>query len=187
MQIRFERRHRRKGKSMFWGILFITIGLIMLINYTLGINLPILRIVLSVGIIYLGVRLLFGSFGMDVKKVSNARQAIFTESQFSWDDNTRGKDFETVFGQSTLDLTTVEVGPDSPEIKLDTVFGKTTLIIKPGTAFRIDSEAFLGSVKMNGKKLSGLGENTFTSDNFDASKPHLKIKATAVFGEIEVK
>lgn len=172
---------------MFWGLLFLTIGFIMILNYTLGANLPLVRIVFSVGIIYVGFKMLFGSFGVDMQRVSNSNQAIFSKGTFSWNDEKKNKGYDTVFGDSVLDLRDVSFENGGKEIEMNTVFGKTEVILKEGTPFIIESEAVFGSVKMPERKLSGFGENTYSSANFDINQPHIRLKTAAVFGEVEIR
>lgn len=184
-----SRFNKKKGGNVFWGVLFIVVGVVLLINYAFGIHLPLLRILISVGIIYIGFKMLFGSFGVELNKVASSNKTVFTKNQMKWDDvaSSKEKEFDVVFGSGVLDLSAIGELIETKKVEINTVFGETTLLLNPLTPYRIKSEAVMGSVQTAGRKNAGIGENSWESETFDPAKPHLEITITSVFGSVKVE
>ncbi len=192
MEIKFEKKEKRR--SMFWGIAFIVLGFVMLLNYVLGINLPAFRILFSIGIIYVGISLLFGGFNLKLNRVSTANEAIFSESKFSLDFSETNKEsgsgerdqkFQTVFGNGELDLTEVDFSKGPVNVRLDTVFGETRLIVKKGTNVKLTTDTVFGSTNLPKGNKSILGKFTYDL-GADENSPQVNVKANVVFGALEV-
>lgn len=187
-------KSEEKGRSMFWAIAFIVLGSVMLLNYALGINLPAIRILFSVGIIYLGVSMLFGGFNIKLNRVSTANEAIFSESKFTLnladdkeeaDANDKDQKFQTVFGNGELDLSDVDFSKGSVNVRLDTVFGETRLIVKKGTNVRLTTDTVFGSTNLPKGNKSILGKFTYDL-GANENAPTINVKANVVFGSLEV-
>lgn len=177
------------GSNMFWGIFFVVLGVLMLINYVFGMNLPVLRILFSVFIIYIGIKMLFGSFGFETKKVTTDYQAIFSKSSFQFpskDNKEANNDYQTVFGNGILDLTTLDLSQGPQKMELDNVFGQTTLILKKDTPFKVDASVVFGQISLPDKKMSSIGDWFYQSENYSQNPNHLDIKADVVFGQLVI-
>lgn len=171
------------GSKMFWGVFFIAIGVILILNFVFGLNLPILRTLFAVFLIYTGFKILFGNFGMEFRKYKSDTQAIFTESDFKYSEE-KDNSFSTVFGHSRLDLTNSDILKMRDSIEINTVFGSTRVKIPKDFPMKVKAEVAFGRVLFPTKEFNALGETTFTSDNFKSDLPYLNIKAHAVFGDI---
>ncbi len=180
-------------KSMFWGLALVTIGLLFLVQSIFKIDLPILRILIGVGIVYLGVKMIFGSFGLEIRgakleKVATATSVIFTEADLkSKTDNTVNRDFQTVFGNSKLDLTNLTAEEMAEKIEVSTVFGKTEVLTPKDMPLVVETNTAFGSVNVRGDKTTAIGNGVFRTPGFEANKPYLKIEANSVFGEVEIR
>ena len=178
---------------MFWGVALVVIGLLFLIQSIFKIDLPILRILLGVGIVYLGVKMIFGSFGLEVRgtkleKVATATSVVFTEADLrSKSDNKVNRDFQTVFGTSKLDLS--DLGPEelSEKIEVSAVFGKTQVTTPAGIPLVVETNTAFGSVNVRGDKTTAIGNGIYRTPGFQTDKPYLKIEANSVFGEVEIR
>ena len=112
-------------KSMFWSLFFISLGVLLLIQRTLSIYLPLTRIFLGLFIIYLGVKLVFGSFGIEinrgkVNKIATSTEFVFSSGAFKlYDMDKTNKKFSTVFGNSTLDLSDLSKITPEDQIKIE--------------------------------------------------------------------
>lgn len=179
--------------SMFWGIALVTIGLIFLVQSIFKIDLPIFRILLGVGIVYLGVKMIFGSFGLEIRgakleKVATATSVVFTEADLkSKSDNVVNRDFQTVFGNSKLDLSDLNSEELSEKIEVSAVFGKTQVITPRDLPLVVETNTAFGSVNVRGDKTSAIGNGIFRTPGFQSDKPYLKIEANSVFGEVEIR
>lgn len=180
-------------KSMFWGIALVTIGLILLIQSIFKIDLPIFRILIGVGIVYLGVKMVFGSFGIEIRgakleKVATATSVIFTDADLkSKSDDKVNRDFQTVFGNSRLDLSSLSENELAEKIEVSTVFGKTQIVTPENLPLLVETNTAFGSVNVRGDKTSAIGNGVFRTQGFHSDKPYLKIEANSVFGEVEIQ
>lgn len=178
-------------RKMFWGLTFVCLGLILLANYMFGFNLPVFRILFSLAIIYLGLSMLFGSFGVGINKVATDNQAVFSSSQFKFDfmgadEGKKGREYSTVFGESELDLTDVDLSKGSVDLKMNTVFGDTKLIVRKDTPLRIRTNAVFGNAALPNKNSSAMGKFKYESQGLAAGAPALNVDANVVFGQFEV-
>jgi len=179
---------------MFWGVFFVVLGILMLLNYVFGLHLPVFRILFAVFIIYLGIKMLFGSFGFETRKITTDYQAVFSKSKFSFpsqDNNRNGKessnDYQTVFGNSELDLTTIDLTKGNEKIEIDNVFGQTKLYLKKETPFKIESSVVFGQISLPDKQMSSIGDWSYQSESFSKDKNHLLIQADVVFGQLVIE
>jgi predicted membrane protein len=173
---------------MFWGIFFVILGSLMLINYIFGLHLPIFRILVAIGIIYLGVKILFGSH-FSGKKITTDYQAVFSTAKFNFpsrDSTDTANEYSTVFGDATLDLQDLDLSKGPADIEMNVVFGQTNILLKKGTPYKLESTTVFGSIQVPEKKTSSIGEWSHQSDNYSTEKNHLTIHANVVFGQLKV-
>jgi len=176
--------------NMFWGVFFVVLGILMLLNYVFGLHLPVFRILFAVFIIYLGIKMLFGSFGFEARKITTDYQAVFSKSKFvypSQDSKESSNDYQTVFGNSELDLTTIDLTKGNEKIEIDNVFGQTKLYLKKETPFKIESSVVFGQISLPDKQMSSVGDWSYQSENFSKDKNHLLILADVVFGQLVIE
>lgn len=182
---------------MFWAILLISVGTVLLLNAIFGIDLPIMRILFGVFLVYIGVSILFGAFHLRIgNKISSDTEAIFSKSEFVYHssgggDNNHSKsrinrEFTTVFGEGVLDLLDVEVADKSIPIKVNSVFGTTTIKIKRGLPFRVKSNVVFGSAELPERNYNALGQFQYNSPAAGESGPALRIELNVVFGHAKV-
>jgi predicted membrane protein len=178
--------------KMFWGVFFTTIGVILLIKYVLGIHLPVMRILVALGFIYIGVNMLFGTFGFRIQRQATDTAAIFSTSQFQFTmDNDEhksgsGRHYQTVFGEGVLDLTDVDLSKGSVDLDVKTVFGETQVLVKKGTPIRIQTNTVFGGTELPNKNFSALGKFTYATDGLSEGAPALNIHSDVVFGSFRI-
>jgi predicted membrane protein len=178
---------------MFWGIMLFAIGTLIIIQQIFNIDLPIIRILFGVFVMYLGAKLIFGSFGISISGFNNSSKVtdssvLFAEADFKSKSENNGlnKKYSTVFGQANLDLSELNDTDLKEEIKIENVFGKTYIKTKSGIPISADVSVAFGSVKVRDQKLNAFGEMNFRSPNFNESQPYLKLKIECAFGEVIV-
>ncbi|MCB9025889.1 MAG: hypothetical protein H6625_06200 [Bdellovibrionaceae bacterium] len=176
---------------MFWGAIFTAIGISMIINHVFKIDLPIFQICIGVFLIYLGVKWIFGSFDMDIKPRITNSAAIFGKGDFSFPTGEQEKDknkakYEVVFGSGTIDLRGIDLSKEDVNIKIETVFGESILLIDKNTPFTIKSETVFGQTSLPMENKSFMGTQSYRSENFNDSTNHLIIKANVVFGSLKI-
>lgn len=165
--------------GIFWGVLLVVIGILFILKYSLHLNISIFRIVIAVILIYLGVSLIFGQFG--IKSGSNV---IFSERTIK--PETLEEEYNIVFGRGYIDLTNIPTSELNKSIKIATVFANTTLKIDPNMPIEIDIDCAFGStVTPDGTSIS-FGDRIYRTPSVGSGQSYLKIKADTVFGVLEV-
>ncbi|MGZ3797782.1 MAG: hypothetical protein ACXVB1_15535, partial [Pseudobdellovibrionaceae bacterium] len=154
-----------------------------------GINIPIIKILFGLFLLYLGVKVIFGAFSWDFNFVAERRssdhEAIFSEAQFIYPNKKNAKEYVTVFGSSHLDLTGVsDLG--GKEIEVVSVFGESEVIVKKGTPLRIETNTVFAKSELPGKNVSAFGQFHYSSPELKEQDPALKLKTTAVFGSLKI-
>ena len=180
-------------KSMFWSLFFIALGIMLFLQHSFNVNLPILRVCFGLFLIYLGARVIFGSFGIEingrgVKSISTSTEFVFSSGDFKLNDgNIVNKNFSTVFGNSQLDLTDMSKLTNDDVIKIDNVFGKTKIKTASDVELSVKSNVAFGSIKVRGQKLGSFGDIDYKTPNFNSGLKKLNLQIDSVFGEVEVE
>lgn len=183
-----------RDRKMFWGILLISLGALVIIQQILHIDLPILRILFGIFVMYLGAKLVFGSFGISIIGFNNNSKTTDSSVLFAQGDfkpksegNNLNKKYSTVFGQANLDLTDLSDADLNEVIKIENVFGKTYIKTNSSLPISADISVAFGSVKVRDQRLNAFGEMAFKSPNYNAAEPHLKLNIECAFGEVVIK
>lgn len=178
---------------MFWGCLFLAIGVLIILQQVLRIDLPIIKILFGLFLVYLGLRVIFGSFGMrfagsSVERISTPTEAVFTDSSFRarGDDGKLNREFSTAFGSSSLDLSELKTEELTQVFKVQSAFGSTQ--VKTNTAHQIRAKIStgFGSVVVRGQRTGAFGEVDYLSPGFTEGQPTLNLEIDCAFGQIEV-
>lgn len=183
-----------RKKNMFWAVLFISVGVILLIQTVFKIELPVMRILFGIFLIYIGVKVIAGSFGhrmhyFRIDKISSDTESIFTQNNMKVkkENGEINRKFSTVFGSSNLDLRGLSAEELSQEIKIDNAFGQTTVITDVGTPIKAHVDTGFASVIIRGQKINSFGEADFQTSDFSSDKPALKLDIDAAFGQVVVE
>lgn len=179
---------------MFWGLLFLVIGVIIIIQTVFKIDLPILRLLFGFVLIYLGVKVVFGSFGMKVsgftvEKIATQSEAAFSDVNFKFRnaDGTLNKSFSTAFSKSTLDLKDIKPEELESTIKIASGFSSLKVLTPEGLPIKAQISSGFSNIKIRGQKIGTLGDTEYQSPGFSATAPHLKLQIEAGFGNITVE
>ena len=179
-----ERRNMRMGclfNGMFWGVIIIIIGIIVIINVVFGTKIPIFPLIFGLFLIYLGVKVITG-----ISCHRTSRSAIFEEKKIETESPT-GK-YDVIFGRNVIDLTNVQLKEGVSRIEVNTVFGSSVLKINPSMPIKIIASSAFGSARMPDGNMVAFGEYTYKSDSLKQSdqKNYLLINLHVVFGSGEV-
>ncbi len=174
------------GTGLFWGILLVILGISLIFRVVFNINLPVFKLFFAFLFIYIGIRILIGD-SFKFNKQVDKNDVIFGEKYYN-EFNSIDKEYNVIFGKGVFDLSTVQQDTvNSTLVEFNTVFGSTTIWINRDTPVKVKVEAvFAGARLPNGNSVV-FGSNNFVSENFNASKPHLFIKADVVFGDLDIR
>lgn len=179
---------------MFWGLLFLVIGAILVIQNVFNIDLPILRICFGVLLIYWGLQVVFGSFGMKFKTFhvnskSSSHEAVFATTMMKShkEDGSFNSTFTTAFGSSQIDLSGLSAEDLKNEIKIENAFGHTKILTNKNIPVQVKVSAGFSSVEVRGVSFGAFGDDTFQTENLNTAEPYLKLKIESGFGKVIVE
>jgi hypothetical protein len=165
--------------ALFWSGVLILLGIGIILNAVLRTRIPFFRIFFSLLFIYIGISLLFGPswrarHGHSLK--GSERISVVGSSG----------NYDVVFGQSDIDLTKIELRDQIRREEANVIFGSGQIRINSQMPVRAEiSSAFAEAVMPEGISIS-FGSYTYRSKNLDETKPYLLIKASVVFGKLEL-
>lgn len=171
------------GSTLFWGLLLVILGLSLIFRIVFNIDFPLLKIVIAFVLIFLGIRILFGSFG-GFRFQHGENDTIFGEKRYY---HTQGdRDFNLVFGKGTYDFRGYDTGGSRKKIKISDVFGACVIKLDKDLPVRIKVESAFAGVQLPNGNSAVFGSSTYESQNFDPDKPFMDLKIEVVFGGVEV-
>ena len=152
------------GAGVFWGALLILIGLALIIRFVFNVDFPVFKVLLAMFFIYIGIRILFGSF-------------------YEPENN---KEYNVVFGQGNFDFTRVDLSRGNVNVKIGTVFGGSKIKIDRDMPVKIVADAVFSGAELPDGSTAVFGTSTYQSETFNPDSAYLKIKLDVVFGGVEV-
>ena len=169
------------GSGLFWGIIFILLGLSIIIKVVFNIHIPVFRIVFAIFIIYLGINMLMG-WSWKAEKYPN--KIYFSEQKFSTVDS---KDsYQVVFGKGFLDLSGINKDQLPKKVIINTAFGGATVNLPKEIPVKIMATSAFGAIRMPDQNLVTFGKQTYQSRGVSSNEPALEIIANVAFGGLEL-
>lgn len=168
------------GCGIFWGVLLILIGFIIIMNIVLGIRIPVLRLLVALILIYLGIMILLGAPSRRKEKIT----IVKTKEKI---DTVRVSErYDIIFGEQEIDLTKVKLDDEWRGVNIDVVFGKSVVKINRELPTKIIVSAAFSSVTLpDGNKIT-FGTNTYKTGSFNESMPYLLLRIGVVFGSMDI-
>jgi predicted membrane protein len=180
---------------MFLGIIFLVIGLLLVLQHIFHIDLPIIKILFGVFLIYLGIKVIFGSFGIQlngisVKKVTTDTELVFSDGSFRLHSSGSQKintKFESAFSKTELDLSQLSDEELSYQFNIDQAFGRIKIKTRAGLPIKANINGAFGKVTIRGQKLGSFGEISYQSENYNNNGPALQLSIGSAFSEVVIE
>jgi len=174
------------GIGLFVGILIILLGLGIIVNVIFHTHIPTFKVLFGLILIYLGLKIIFGSWISFPTFQGNSGNVIFQERTY------RGlprdsKEYNAVFGKAVVDLRGIELKEKVTRIKISAVFGGAEVILSETIPVRIKADAVFGGIQLPENISGAFGTSTYQSKNFDENQNYLVIEGTSVFGGIVIR
>jgi len=166
--------------SFFWGAVIILFGLSIILNAIFNIKIPVFSIIIAMIFIWLGLKILFGAFGVKTSR----NTVVFSEGSLKISET--NEDYNVVMGRGTIDLTEAEIKDDIQKIEINVVFGKADVKIDSSLPMTMKVSSVFASAHMPGGNVAAIGNNTYATPNYKKDIPHLAVKADVVFGELNI-
>ncbi|MCC5916765.1 MAG: hypothetical protein JJU02_05495 [Cryomorphaceae bacterium] len=156
-----------------WGIIVVLIGLSMILNDVFKINIPLFKIIIAVFFIYIGVRIMSGTFTPKGTETAS----VFGDSKVYIENvDELQKEYTIIFGSQTIDLSNVTLENDTDKIQFNVVFGSAKVIIGENHKIKVNFNNVLGNTSSPAPP-----SNT---ENMDSGK--LLIEGNVVFGNVKI-
>jgi hypothetical protein len=166
--------------AVFWGVLLIVLGALLILKKYVPFNLPVVRIIVALVFVYIGVRIIVRG-----PTVRDENTVVFG-SRTTLAGETRGsRDYNVIFGSGDIDFTTM--APDDATREVNVIFGSGTLRVNPEAPVKISMSSVFGSVRSPDGSTVSFGDRTWTSAAYREGSPALRIKAAAVFGSLSIR
>ena len=172
------------GAGVFWGALLILIGLALIIRFVFNVDFPVVKVLFAVFFIYIGLRILFGSFGF-FRFQAGPDDVIFGEKEFY--QHEPNKEYNIVFGKGNFDFTKVDLSNGNVNVKIGTVFGASEIRIDRDMPVKIEADAVFAGAELPDGNTAVFGSSSYQSETYEPDSNHLKIKLDVVFGGAQVK
>ncbi|HEX3045753.1 MAG TPA: hypothetical protein VHY08_13430 [Bacillota bacterium] len=172
--------------SVFWGVVLVLWGCALVLNVLFHLNIPVFRILIALIIIFWGIQLLFGWKGKPwYYSHSDDHNIIFGQSTKNATPLT--KDYNFIFSNGDLNVT--EPNPEwiNSKLEVNTIFGSSVMKINPEIPAKIVTTAAFGHIITPDNQQSVMGDHVYQTPALKENQPYLLIKATVVFGNMEVK
>ncbi|MGB4640371.1 MAG: hypothetical protein WBH95_10405 [Caldicoprobacterales bacterium] len=163
-------------QNYFWGILLIGIGILLILKYQFKLNISMPRIIIGVLFIAMGVSALMGGF-----VVKNRSDMFFSDGKVEIVDPE--KEYNVVFGNMVIDLSTISIDELRDNIQINTIFGNTLIKINPEIPTVIKISSAFGSGNTPDGSTIVFGDHTYRTGE---GTPALVIEANVVFGKIDI-
>lgn len=161
----------------------MVIGISLIIKVIFNVDFPIFKIIIAFFFIYLGLRILFGNFGM-FSMNTGPNEILFSErtynSPYDFDE------YNVVFGKAVYDFTDVDLSQGTKKVKLGTVFGGSFIKVDPDMPVKIVADAVFAGAELPDGNSAVFGSSSYVSPTFKEDSAHLFIKVDVIFGAVKV-
>ncbi|MEO0082914.1 MAG: hypothetical protein ABIK33_00810 [candidate division WOR-3 bacterium] len=167
--------------GIFWGIIIIIIGIVIIINVIFGTRIPIIPLIIGLLLIYLGIKVITG-----ITWRKTPHTVVFEEKKI---DITSPIDkYATVFGKSVIDLTNIEIKEGTPKVEINVVFGSSIIKIDPTKPIKIKTNAAFANARLPDESMVAFGEAVYLTDILKQTNTqnYLLVNLNVVFGNAEV-
>ena len=156
-----------KMSNLFWPVLLIIAGALLLVKTLLYINIPVFKVLVAVALVWGGISII--SSNTTRKPVSFGSRMEVTDSAI---------EYTVTFDSSEIDLSGEYISRSRLEI--DCVFGKALVILPRDRAVHIEASGAFCSLRSPGGRNTTFGEGTY---DCGFGEP-LTIEANCAFGEL---
>ena len=164
--------------GFFIGIIFLTVGIVLLLNSIFNFNVHIFKLIVGLVIVLLGVFILFNGFGMyDTTNIIFKEGIIRTERA--------GKEYNIIFASGTIDLSKIDLENEIKPIKINTIFAQGRVILNTETPALIRASSAFGELELENSSLGAFGSRKFRIGDIDTDRGYLDIEANVVFGQLK--
>lgn len=167
--------------GIFWGVVLVIFGISFILKAVFHIDIPIFRLFVAFIFIYIGVKIIIGD--RIIKSKATEKEVIFSEGEFKYD-REKFKEYNIIFGSGKIDLSDIGELDENKLIRVNTIFGGGSLIIKKNAPFRLKTSVAFGGISFPEGEAIYFGEKELKQG--EKSTYYLDIELNVVFGGFKV-
>ncbi|MHC2994167.1 MAG: hypothetical protein IBV53_01485 [Candidatus Atribacteria bacterium] len=164
--------------GVFMGIIFLTVGIILLLNSFFNFNINIFKLIIGILIVLFGIFILFNGFGFQDSRSIIFREGIIRVSKAQ-------DEYNIIFASGTVDLSKVKVDDSVNKIKINTIFADGKVILNPDVPTLIKASSAFGELELPDKSSVIFSSKEYKIGEVSDNKDYLVIEASAVFGKLK--
>lgn len=163
------------SSGLFWGLILVLLGLSVILKSVFHINIPLIKILLAILLIYWGITLLIGKTSH-----SSDDMIMFKNTKVNLD---HGQNEKTIlFGSGVIDLTDITLSDGRYDLDVNVIFGSGVVYIPENIPAVIKVSVVFGEGRFPNGSSEVFGDETFKTENFDKNQPYLNLNMDVVFG-----
>ena len=164
--------------GVFMGIVFLTVGIILLLNTFFNFNINVFKLTIGILIVLYGVFILFNGFGFQDSGNIVFREGIIRVSEVQ-------DEYNIIFSSGTVDLSKVKIEGEVKKIEVNTIFADGKLILNPDVPTLIRASSAFGELELPDRSSVIFSSQKYRIGDISADQGYLEIKASAVFGRLK--
>lgn len=177
-----KRRATMDGRLLL-GLILVFLGGLFFSRNFLGLTIPIGEIFWPSILIIIGLVAVFRPKRLYTRDNISGK-AVFDNQRI--EATSEEREYSAIFGRLDVDLTKIQVQEKTINIEVEAVFGGGSILIDEKIPMRIDGSAAFGGVTFPDGTTAAFGDRVYTTSNYQEAKPHLHLKANAVFGGLKI-
>ncbi len=201
--------------NLWWGLVLIALGVMFLLDnmdvldfgQAIRTYWPAFLVVWGIGILLsrsgasrapsVGGTVNPSSLAGDVNEIFNDRNDNIETEHVSYSSvfgdlslrllsgNFKGGNVTTVFGDTTIDLTSATLADGDNKLKLSGVFGDVRMLLAPTMAYEISASSVFGAIQAAGLKRDGFSSNlAVQSPEYPSAAKRVRLEVSQVFGDV---
>lgn len=188
--------------SIVFGVVLLALGASFLLGAIFGVSIPVFRILIGLLFFYLGFQLITGfprkqgnwHCWSKSESTSGSHSTFMGSARVVLDEATlRAKapyyEYATVFGASQVDLSHIPLAvvktlPTPLVFSINTVFGKTDVLLNKEIPLRVEAQSAFGNVRFPDATNVAFGTQLYQSNQQE--QPLVIVRTNTVFGSTEL-
>jgi len=168
----------RISGGAFIGIVFLTVGIVLLLNSIFNFNINIFKLTIGIVIVLFGIFVLFNGFGFQDSRNIVFREGIIRVSEIQ-------DEYNIIFASGTVDLSKVKIEDEVKKIEVNTIFAEGKVILNPDVPTLIKASSAFGELELPDRSSVVFSSQKYRIGDISTNKGYLEIKASAVFGSLK--
>jgi len=164
--------------GVFIGIVFLTVGIILLLNTFFNFNINVFKLTIGILIILFGVFILFNGFGFQDSGNIVFRGGTIRVSEVQ-------DEYNIIFSSGTVDLSKVTIENEVKKIEINTIFAEGKVILNPDVPTLIKASSAFGELELPDRSSVIFSSQKYRIGDISTNQGYLEIEASAVFGKLK--